>query len=256
MNPASDYIADRTMPRIIRDIARERGYGIQSYSDDWVIRLSHGDATHWIHGYRFDLNTSANGYNATDKVATSVLLDAVAVPHVPHVFLLDEPNHFPVVIKPLQGVGGVGVVRIDDSQAFRHWKTNTPSGRYAVSPLVDVLTEYRVVVLDEKSLLIYEKTQPSVRDGLRLFNLGRGAVPVVVEDENLATQLEDLASRAVCALGLRLAAADIVSTPTGLLVIEVNDGFGLEHFSRTSEQYAAMTRHVYEQIVSAAFHDM
>lgn len=104
-------------------------------------------------------------------------------------------------------------------------------------------------MLDGQCLLAYQKTEPVTRAGLKLYNLGAGAI---AEDLTPAYSLVDIARRSVDALGLRLAAVDIVQVAGEQLVLEVNDGFMMEYYLRQSDANYRRTVELYEQVLLAA----
>jgi len=125
---------------------------------------------------------------------------------------------------------------------------------WAVSPHYDLQTEYRLVMLDGEPLLVLEKTQPTLRGKLKLFNLGFGAVAVDVTDEAQLAQLKDMAVTVMQAMSLRLASVDIVRLEDGSLrVLEVNDGITVEHYAHQSDEYKKRAVQVYDAIVQAMF---
>lgn len=85
------------------------------------------------------------------------------------------------------------------------------------------------------------------------YNLGQGATATLVEDDRLAERLRPLALAAANAIGIRFASVDIVDTPQGLLVLELNSGVMTEHFSRVSEEYYQMAKAVYREAVQRMF---
>src|SRR5690606_29180310 len=116
----------------------------------------------------------------------------------------------------------------------------------------DIEREIRVVLLDGELLIVYEK-QAVVIDGLKMFNLGMGAVPHNIEPDK---ELVELALRAQSALGLRLSAVDIIETVTGeWKVLEVNSGFMMENYLRASAENRRQTVEAYEKIVDAVMAD-
>ena len=82
-----------------------------------------------------------------------------------------------------------------------------------------------------------------------MFNLGLGAVPTNIEPD---ASLLSLASRAQAALGLRLSAVDIIETVDGnLRVLEINSGFMMEHYIRSSEENRQRAVKAYGAIIEA-----
>jgi len=261
------YIAERLMPKIIAAYCERAGLSFRAFSDEWVLRLAHGDVTRWVVGYKFDLNGSAASEVAQDKVATYAALDAASLAAIPHYLVRSLPHELihvrelhleldgvPVIAKPLQGTAGRDVSLFHTVSEALAMIRASGEPAWALSPHYDLQTEYRLIVLDDEVLLAYEKTEATERDGLKLFNLSLGAVPVDIENDGLLAQLTDIARQVMRTLALRLAAVDIVRLSDGALkILEVNDGISMEHYARHSTVNKQRTVEVYEAIVAATF---
>jgi glutathione synthase/RimK-type ligase-like ATP-grasp enzyme len=254
------------MPQLVQAACQQRDITWQGFSDDWVQRMQRGDTVRWIVGYKFDVNTSAAGHLAEDKVATYAALSAAGVSAIEHYLVRAVPNdptqwnmHLPitdgpVVIKPLDGTGGRAVERYESVEAGVHAVHHSGEPAWAISPYYDLQTEYRLVMLDGRLLLSLEKTHPTYRGELKLFNLGYGAVAVGITDQAVLQQLTDIATKVMRTMSLRLAAVDIARTAAGdLRVLEVNDGITLEHYLRQSDEYKNRAADVYSAAVEAMF---
>ncbi len=230
-----------------------------------MLRLEKDSRIRWILGYQFDLNTAAASAVAQDKVATYAALSAASVPVVEHVLVrsvLGEPfpedelaRLFPgaFVIKPLEGTGGRDVQKVSSVSEAKNTILKSGELAWGASPYYDIEAEYRVILLDGKPLIMYEKTQPVAIHGLRFFNLGKGAVPQDIVTEDTRAALESLARQACSALALRLASVDIVRIAGVLRVLEVNDGIMAEYYARSSEQYKQNAALTYDAIVAKMF---
>ena len=267
MQHGGPYIAERLVPQVVRDICARRGIAYQSFSDDWVLRLQKGDDVRWVVGYRFDVNTSAAGQLAQDKVATYMTLAAAGVPAIEH-YLIRSVPHDPkefqydlnglgnglVVIKPLDGTGGRAVERYESLEEALAMVHQSEEPAWAISPYYDLQAEYRLIMLDGSLLLALEKTGPSMRGQLKLFNLGYGALAADITDETLLQELKGIAGAVMQATALRMAAVDIVRMQDGSLrVLEVNDGVKLEHYMLQSEDYEKRAVNVYDAVIAAMF---
>lgn len=251
MDKDPNYIAHRLLPDFVRKAASNQGIDIVSYSDDWVHVLQHGGKTRYVNGYRFDLNASAAAQNANDKAAASSLLAAADIAAMPHTLLIDDPTDFPLVMKPLHGTGGRGISLIRTIDEYQEWKEkNEGAARWVFSPLESIKREIRVIMLDERPLVAYEKMNPrQIPGGILVHNLGQGAAPQMVNDK-AAVQI---ATQAMSCLGLRVASVDVIVTARGYAILEVNDGIMMEYFARHSDAYRQVAQEVYTQIVSAMF---
>ncbi len=261
-----EYIVDRLMPDMIRLACQRQGIDCESMSEDWVLRLTHGEDIRWVLGYKFDLNTAAASALAQDKVAMHVVLKQAGIASVEHALARSVPHQpiersklqafsgAPLVIKPLDGSGGRGVSlapTLDD--AIRHI-TDAPEPAWAISPHYDLEQEFRLIMLRGQTLLAYEKTQPVEQHGLKFFNLSKGAIAADIADPDLTEKLEQIACTVCREASLQLAAVDIVRTATGeLLVLEVNDGFMMENYARQSNEYKNRATQLYDTIVAKMF---
>ena len=103
-------------------------------------------------------------------------------------------------------------------------------------------------MLDGRVIAAYQK-QPVVHDGLPMFNLGLGAIGVEVVPLD---EVKSLAVNAMNALGLRLAAVDIVVLADGTYkVLEVNDGIMMENYMRQSQTNKKHAETIYGMIIDA-----
>jgi len=259
------YIVDRLLPEFVRAAAERQGISCEILSDGWVLRLDKGLKLRWVLGYQFDLNAAAASGIAQDKVATYLALKRAGVPSVEHVLLrslLGEPfpakelsKTFPdqFIIKPLDGTGGRDVLLVQNAAEAEKIIRSSQELTWAASPFLDISAEYRVILLDGSPLIMYEKTEPVAENGLRYYNLGKGARPSEVLTQDTKGILEDLARQTCAALGLRLASVDIVRVGQRLMVLEVNDGIMMENYARSSEQYKKNAALAYDAIITTMF---
>lgn len=252
---------------MLRDICARRGITLRSYSDDWVLEITNGTQTHWVFGQNFDLNSQANAAIAADKVACSVLLDEYGVPHVPH-YLLDRRSQEradlgqienalrggSLVMKPLRGHSGEHVSKVDTVQQARDVLTQNPGVTWAYSPHRNIESETRIVVVDEQVELTLRKTKPADRDGLKLFNLSKGATAVRVGVDEISNEVSKMAMYAVRALGLRMAAVDIVTLQDGSNeVLEANAIFSLMRYAKMNDATYSEVASFYDRLLVKLF---
>lgn len=312
----------RVLVEVITMVARERGIACSCHCHDWVIVLEQGERRRQIFGYNFDLNPAAAARIANDKAATSILLSEAGLPSVEHL-LFPHPELFQyvggegnwremlaafdrfgqrAVLKPNEGTGGHGVTRV---MSLRELEVAAhalfESHRViALSPLIEIEREQRLIMLDGQCLLAYEKLRPAVvGDGqaslLELLarwarqigavqrlaqlldeldptqiahlqtipevgqsvplnwknNLGLGASATINPTPD-ATRIT-LARRAMSTLNLRFGAVDLIDTPRGPMVLEINAGLMLETLARTHPEGMQITRDIYGQVVDKMF---
>lgn len=253
-----EFITDRLLPRMVRDICEARGIRMTAFSGDWLIELEKDQQIARILGYKFSINNSVSAGIAQDKVAAYELLNYHDVPAVEHRLIRTKAGdtnwrdwswRAGMVMKPLNGTSGHGVGVVYSSDEACGWMNARGIEAWATSPLLDIRREVRVVMLDGAALLVYEKIPVEV-DGLKMFNLGKGAMPKDIE----LPQVQAIAKNAMQAVGLRLAAVDIVELPGGeFRVLEINDGFMMEHYARFSEDNLEKTKQLYDKVLVALF---
>lgn len=254
---SGEYVADRWMVGLIKELCHERSVDVRCFSDDWVIRLQKGDSVNFVIGYKFGINTAAAAAIAQDKVATYELLEADSIAAVSHYLARTKVTaevgwrtHAgeKFVVKPLVGTSGHSVRLFSDVSRADEWMQRSGIEAWAVSPYVEIANETRLVMLDGAVLLAYAKSPVEVQ-GLRMFNLGKGAVAQDIAPSQTYVQL---AIRAMSATGLRLAAIDIVELTDGSVrVLEINEGIMMEHYMRQSPENKQRAREVYSRIIDA-----
>ena len=246
------------------DAAAALGAELTWLSEDYVAAVTRGPRTVVIVGYHFPLNNAAASALADDKSATADVLARFDVPHVRHTLIrfdsdaslvgqierVSELIGFPLVIKPHRGTSGQGVTRVDSLEAMIAALTclRVQYQALAASPWVDIRHEYRVVVLDDRAQLIFEKVKVAPHGDWR-NNLKFGSMPVIETNHNLCHELAGVALRAASALGLRFASVDVVASAAGLAVLEVNSGVCLERFSAFSAAHFDRAGAVYARAI-------
>ncbi len=234
-------------------------------SDGWLVCLSKDGSTRQIAGMNFDLNTQAAAAIARDKVATSSRLQSVSIAHVPHCLfrvdadgwsdhamneLLDQGD---VVIKPLEGGDGKHVYRIRQAADTKNI-THTTVESWATSPWQDISKELRIVVVNGECWLAYEKTKPVIVNGLKFFNLSLGAVAQHVDVQDISKSIRELAAGATGAIGLHIAAVDIVITEQGVAkVLEINSAFSLTRYAKTNTATYDEVAVFYDRLIASMF---
>ena len=254
-----EFIKDRWIVAMLRDIAQSRGLMFRSWSDDWILELRDNKTVRRVIGYRFGLNDSVSANISQDKVATYTVLVAYGIPAVQHQLVRTKVSRAnrqafsdweTIILKPLVGTSGHGVSKFDTvDDAVRYIESSTIQA-WAAAPYIDIVSETRVILLDGECLLAYRKEAVEM-SGLKMFNLGLGARAVdIVPDDSLI----QLAGDAQTALGLRLCAVDIVQLADGTQqVLEVNDAIMVENYARQSDANKQRAAMIYAQIVERLF---
>jgi RimK family alpha-L-glutamate ligase len=160
-----------------------------------------------------------------DKFWTSTLLEQCGIP-TPETVVCDNPEEAlgayrtlgDVIVKPLFGSMGLGMVRVSDEEmAFRVFRTiEQIRGVYYIQRTVDHDgTDIRAFVLRGRVIAAIERRASGWRT-----NLARGGTARSI---SLSEQLSALAVRAAAAVGADYAGVDLVTGRDGLAyVIEVN----------------------------------
>jgi glutathione synthase/RimK-type ligase-like ATP-grasp enzyme len=249
---SGQYITERYMVEMIRQISEEKYIDFKAYSGDWLLELVKNGRRARILGYKFSLNDSVAANIAQDKVAAYQMLRKEGVSAVEHMLLRTKatpivwPALADAVIKPLSGTSGHAVHRVASREEAEDIMASTGIEAWAISPYQEIVREIRAVVLYDEILLSYEK-EPVQENGLKFFNLGKGATAV---DCTLSQSESVLVKAAQAALGLKLAAIDIVELASGeKKILEVNDGIMMENYARQSLENRNKTYGVYEAVV-------
>lgn len=262
---------------LLAEACGRAGVELDRLDDGWTHVLTRAGETRVVVGHVFDLNSASTAELCNDKVALSAFLASRAVAHVPHRLVsmyveaddeswprVGAPGDVaaaalagferdgiapPLVIKPIRGTGGDGVVLAVDPQeaATALAACLEHEGMAAVSPYLEIEREVRVVVLDGEVLCALDKERgEDFRHNLSAG--GRATELPVVPDE-----LRELALRSVGLVGLRLGVVDCVEVERAWSVLEMNKGTRLVSWSRQSDRERERAVEVYERIVAALF---
>lgn len=259
--------------QMLREICDTEEIQLQWVSNFWVAILQARAQTHFIIGHKFDLNPYAAGLIADDKYSTYEVLSRADLPIIEHrliyapretsicaadynslarmeEYLAQHQNH--IVIKPNNGTLGKDVVEITSfrqlpaglKQVFRQ------SFSGSMCPFYEIRYEYRIIVLDGESRLVYRKE----RGADWRFNLDHGARASKVTDSQKRQQLTQLAVDAARALGLRFCAVDIIETVDDeILIMEINSGVMIEHYLEQKPDDYELVKAIYADAIRKMF---
>lgn len=206
----------RILVKIVQDYGRLRGIPVALHCQDWLITIGDGATRRLVMGYDLGLNSSVAHRVANDKTATSELLEHTGVPSVPHALflsprlsryvpeqgswtamlaLLDRHGPRGIVVKPNEGTGGTDVFRVR-TRAELELAAHTvfsSSRSLAVSPYLDISEEVRVILLDQRPLVVYRKVRPVIEgDGHHtMLELIARDFPGDESDKIVATLVKD-----------------------------------------------------------------
>lgn len=184
MESAEPANKDRILISCLRDIAASRQLRFETFSHDWIIRLSDENRSRHVYGYTFELNSATAARVAGDKSAVSDLLASRDIPHVAHRLFLHprlggyvqtdgnwcdamayaHEHDYDVVCKPNEGTSGRNVLRVSCQRELEDAIQTLLEHNLslAISPFYEITHEYRVILLDSDILLSYAKTPPTV----------------------------------------------------------------------------------------------
>ena len=290
---------------------RSDGIKAQFISHDWIIRLVKNNKSKYIWGYNFEINSATAQILASDKSATSDLLKINKVPAVEHkIFINPKLDKFvnidgnwqnllkyfnkkdqEIIAKANNDTSGGSNVFLIKTQIELEKTINHLFSKYrsiSLSPFYKIKNEYRVIVLDNKAMLIYKKEIPKIielilknfqedenladliqtmqennsinfsqilpeKKELKLnwkHNLRTGAKPKIINN----SKLEKLAIKAASAINIRFASIDIVETNNNkLLVLEINSGIMMESFAKFSQKNYDIAKSIYKKAILKMF---
>lgn len=265
------YAAERLLVGMLAAICREANIACRPLAGGWILRLERAADVFDIYGFQFPLNSAAACLIAGDKAATAELLAVCGLPAVEHaLFRRREHPHDPepwpalaayfaahggdLVCKPNSGSGGARVARVSELEALRAVSEALflSERAIALSPWLAIEAEYRLILCRGERLLAYRKLPPP--QGWK-HNLALGAWAELLAPGPELEALTELARSTMTALGLELAAIDIVAAGGQLRVLEANSGIMLERFARQGEQEYALALGVYRHVVQEMLGD-
>jgi glutathione synthase/RimK-type ligase-like ATP-grasp enzyme len=251
---------------------RSLGIRLTWSSDRWIGTMQRDSRRERVVGYTFGLNDSAAVEISIDKGATSSVLSSNSVEVVRHrewtfgdlgsvadAQIVADDERLPIVVKPVRGHSGIDVYRAFsvDEVAATFDLLRQKYGAVVVSPFVSDAEEYRLIFLDGRSMLAFQKKRAADAKDPRTewrHNAEFGSTPeVLAEDSEIYERLASLARRAMVALGLRVGAVDILVSGDEHRVLEVNDAFTLDRFSLASSAGFDRAAAIVLAVVAAIF---
>lgn len=265
---------DKVFHKILHELAKENGYKITRIIDG-VYEFSKNKKKIYIKGKSFGLNTALSAAFSKNKAQTFELLRRNKVKAVPHyeiyqpafyaifgdqvkrnrgrVNAVIKKEKLPLVLKPAEGSQARDVYLVHNKRQLNRLVKELfiYDKEVVLSPFRDIKHEYRVVVLNGKVELIFDKVKKErVRRGKLVF----GVTPKVLEKtEKPYKKLETLAKRAAKVLKLEFATVDIIETETeGLEVLEINSNVCLGRFGGQNKEYYELAKAVYKKAFKKA----
>jgi glutathione synthase/RimK-type ligase-like ATP-grasp enzyme len=195
---------------------KSRGIAAEARSSGWLIVMQRGEQRRLAFGYDLGLNSAVAHRIANDKAATSELLSLSDIANVPHALhlnpalaghisprgswpdMLDQLERHPggIVVKPNEGTSGrsVFLVKTRPKLELAVQRIFASHASLAISPYLDIAHEVRVVLLDDRPLVVYRKRRPFVvGDGqATLLELAMSALPAEQRAAVLSGMADDL----------------------------------------------------------------
>jgi len=296
--------------KLIEEICKEENIDYKLISEDWVMVLTKDNITKCISGYRFSLNDHALGSVIDDKYAFYDLCKINNLPIIEHDILFNPNSKLgsntnnlidkyfkeynnDVVIKPNMGTEGTDVYHINNKEDLNNIINKLFETNFSISmcPFYKIEKEYRVVVLNNKVELIFEKNKPvvigdgnkSIKDLLIelnpyyfnnkilvdkynkilkigevfeydwRFNLSKGATAKLVEDTTLYEKLSDFALNVCQKIGGNFLSVDIIKCKDNLYLMEANSGVCINKVCNFIDKDLKITKEIYRKAILSMF---
>lgn len=259
---------ERIFVQAIRRYCADHDIAVDVRSGGWLIAMRRGPRRHFAFGYDIGLNSAIAHRLANDKSATAEALALADVPSVPHQLFLnprlgqnvvgpawleamvgllrDHPQG--VVVKPNEGTSGRSVFKVTTEAELDRavGEVFSMSAGLVISPYVAIKEEVRVVLLDDRPLVVYSKQRGSDWR----HNLDAGAQPMLLEDGEVRAACVKLAIDAARAIGIAFASIDVVRVDGAWRVLEINSGVMMETLGK---QHPELVQATYDAALDRVF---
>jgi len=296
--------------KLIEEICNEEMIDYKLISEDWVMVLTKNNITKCISGYRFPLNDHALGSVIDDKYAFYDLCKLKKIPIIEHNILFNPNSKLGnntndllkkyfveyqenVVVKPNLGTEGTNVYHITNYSDLLKITNELFKNNFSISicPFYKIDNEYRVVVLNDKIKLIFEKSKPVVigdgkssikellinlnpyyftkinfsneynkilKNGEQYeydwrFNLNKGATAELVENNDLYQKLSDIALNATKTINAKFVSVDIIKCQNKFYLIEMNSGVCINKVCNFIDKDLKMVKEIYREAILEMF---
>jgi glutathione synthase/RimK-type ligase-like ATP-grasp enzyme len=177
-------ISQRIFLETIKKYCLAHEIAIEVRSGGWLIIMQRDTQRRLAIGYDIGLNSAVAHQAANDKAACAEVLASAGIPVIPHTLFLGAKlsAHIPgsdsfdamrrlldahprgLVVKPNEGTSGEFVFRVTTKGQLETTVARILAAypSLAISPYVEIADEVRVVLLDDRALIVYSKTRPSV----------------------------------------------------------------------------------------------
>jgi glutathione synthase/RimK-type ligase-like ATP-grasp enzyme len=193
--------SQRVFVSAVQKYCADNAIALETRSQGWLMVMRKGPRRHLAHGYDIGLNSAVAHRIANDKAATAELLEMNGIACVPHAFfpspalseyvppagtwqaMLDllQQNPDGIVVKPNEGTNGRLVFKVLGRPALERAVNEILSLNLnlAISPYLEIKNEVRVILVDDRPVIVYGKSRPSVTgDGVHsILELALAAMP-------------------------------------------------------------------------------
>jgi glutathione synthase/RimK-type ligase-like ATP-grasp enzyme len=192
---------ERAFVTAVRNYCGSHGIEVELKADGWLIAMKRGSQRRFAFGYDLGLNSAVAHRIANDKAATADVLEICGIPCVPHTAFLSprmykyitpsgawtamldllKQNPQGIVVKPNEGTGGISVfkVRTEPELEVAANEIFSSEKSLAISPYLEIEDEVRVILIDDRPIVVLSKNRPSVvGDGKRtVLELAIATIP-------------------------------------------------------------------------------
>ena len=293
--------SERIFVQAIRRYCAGHGIAVDIRAGGWLIAMRRGGTRRFAFGYDIGLNSAIAHRLANDKSATAEALALECVACIPHDLFLNPKmgaqivgpgwheamlallaqNPQGVVVKPNEGTSGRSVFKATDPDELDRavGEVFALSLGLVIAPYVEIEDEVRVILLDDRPMIVYRKERPSVLgDGVHALrelataagqerqlreidtrdansivpkgerrilnwrhNLDAGAQPVLIENGEVHAACVKLAIDAASAIGIAFASIDVVRIDGAWRVLEINSGVMMEALGKVYPELVQVT---------------
>lgn len=291
--------------QLIHKICNELNIKMTLLSDNWLTLLEKDDQVGYIQGYKFSLNNHGIGNIMDDKGLFYDLALNYQFPIIEHYVIFKDYkrediikyfhlNNDKLVIKGNIGTCGMDVYLVNSEELL--FKTLDKLFNYefsvSLSPYYDIENEYRVIVLNNETRLIYGKIRPIIKgDDIKnvfelaqkfnsnyytdikmlenplyipkkdeeiilnwQFNLSKGAKMFLDIDTKLKEKLSSLALEVSRKFDIVFGSIDIIKTKDDrLFIMEANSGVMMDHFMKLDKNGYNIAYDIYRDAVKLMF---
>jgi glutathione synthase/RimK-type ligase-like ATP-grasp enzyme len=192
---------ERAFVTAVKKYCASHDIEVELKAQGWLIAMKRGPKRRFTFGYDLGLNSAVAHQIANDKAATADVLGICGIAHVPHTVFLSpkmykyltpsgawtemldllKQNPQGIVVKPNEGTGGISVFKVTTEPELEVAANEIFASErsLAISPYLEIEDEVRVVLIDDRPIVVFSKNRPSViGDGKRsVLELAIATIP-------------------------------------------------------------------------------